>query len=111
MTPTTLAILVTAYCPCTICCGPNAKGITASGKPVTANASRFVAADRSVPFGTLVSIPGYHNGQPVPVLDRGGAIKGKRLDAYYPTHQEARQWGVRKIKVTFFAKAPKIKKK
>jgi 3D (Asp-Asp-Asp) domain-containing protein len=92
-------MVVTAYCPCTRCCGPNACGITASGKPVTANGGRFVAADRDLPFGTMLIIPGYNNGRPVEVLDRGGAIKGNRLDVFFPTHQEARQWGVRRLKV------------
>ena len=92
-------MVVTAYCPCTECCGPNAVGITASGKPVSANGQRFVAADRSVPFGTMLTIPGYTGGRPVEVLDRGGAIRGNRLDVYFPTHREARQWGVRKLVV------------
>ena len=93
-------MVVTAYCPCTQCCGPNARGITASGKRVSANGGRFVAADRELPFGTMLVIPGYNNGRPVEVLDRGGAIKGNRLDVFFPTHQEARQWGVRRLKVS-----------
>lgn len=85
---------VTAYCPCQICCGPNAQGLTASGKPVTHNAGRFVAADTTrLAFGSLLRIPGYHNATPVPVLDRGGAIKGNKLDVYFPTHEQAKQWG------------------
>jgi len=87
---------VTAYCPCKQCCGPKAKGITASGKPVTANGGRFCAADKSVPFGTMLDIPGYGT---VPVLDRGGAIKGRRLDVYFPTHKEALRWGVKWLRV------------
>jgi hypothetical protein len=34
------------------------------------------------------------------VLDCGGAIKGFRLDLLYPTHEEARIWGVRFVPVT-----------
>lgn len=93
---------VTAYCPCTRCCGPAARGVTASGKPVTANGGRFVAADRSLPFGTMVRVPGYPAqaaGEWVPVLDRGGAIKGNRLDVFFQTHAQARAWGVRTLKV------------
>ncbi len=33
------------------------------------------------------------------MLDCGGAIKGRRLDVLFPTHEQARQWGVRKIPV------------
>ena len=92
---------VTAYCACPLCCGPNARGLTASGKPVSHNNGRFVAADtRLLPFGTRLSIPGYHDGLAVEVIDRGGAIKGNKLDVYFPTHEQARQWGRRKLLVT-----------
>ena len=100
-------MIVTAYCPCTECCGPNARGITASGKPVSANGGRFVAADRDLPFGTLLVIPGYNNGRPTEVLDRGGAIKGNRLDVYFPTHAEALQWGVRRLTVERLPTTPR----
>ena len=90
---------VTAYCHCDKCCGKWADGITASGKPVTANKGRFVAAPVGIPFGTLISIPGYSGGLPVPVLDRGGAIRGDRLDVFFVTHQEALNWGVRELAV------------
>lgn len=85
---------VTAYCPCQRCCGPQASGLTASGLPVSHNGGRFVAADTNVlPFGSRVWIPGYHDENPVPVIDRGGAIKGHRLDVYFPSHEQALQWG------------------
>jgi len=98
-TTTTRHMRVTAYCPCVKCCGRWADGITASGKPVTANGGRFVAADRSLPFGTLVRVPGYADGEPVPVLDRGGAIRNDRLDVFFPSHDEALEWGVRWLDV------------
>ena len=92
---------VTAYCPCKKCCGPNAKGVTASGRRVTHNNGLFVAADtRILPFDTKLQIPGYADGQLVPVLDRGGAIKGKKLDVFFPSHERALQWGRRKVEVT-----------
>jgi 3D (Asp-Asp-Asp) domain-containing protein len=94
-------MLVTAYCPCKICCGPNAHGVTASGKPVSYNDGHFVAADtRMLPFGTQLLIPGYDSDNPVPVIDRGGAIKGNRLDVFFPTHEQAREWGRRWVMVT-----------
>src|SRR5436853_410770 len=71
----------------------NAEGITASGHTVSYNGGRFVAADTDVlPFKTKLIIPGY-NAAPVEVIDRGGAIKGNKLDLYYPTHEEAMEWG------------------
>jgi 3D (Asp-Asp-Asp) domain-containing protein len=90
----TVRMLVTAYCPCPKCCGKYSDGITASGRSIYTHNSRFVAADTSVlPFGTKVSVPGYNGGRPVPVLDRGGKIKGRRLDVFFLTHQRAMQWG------------------
>jgi 3D (Asp-Asp-Asp) domain-containing protein len=91
---------VTAYCPCKRCCGPRAQGLTASGRPVSVNGGRFVAADRSLSFNTKLLVPGYADGQAVPVLDRGGAIKGNKLDVYFPTHEQAKQWGRRWVQVT-----------
>lgn len=97
----TLRMLVTAYSPDWRSCGDSADGITASGYTVNTNASNLVAADTSIlPFGTILTIPGYNNGWPVPVLDRGGAIKGNRLDVLYPTHEQAIIWGKQWIEVT-----------
>ena len=86
---------VTAYCPCSKCCGKWSDGITASGHVIKAG-DKFVAAPPGFKFGTMVEIPGYGK---VPVLDRGGAIKGNRLDCYFDTHQEALNWGVKMLKV------------
>lgn len=98
--PVKIRMLVTAYCPCTVCCGPEARGITASGKPVSANGGKFCAAPKNYKFGAMISIPGYNDGKPIPVYDRGGAIKGNHIDLYFPTHAEARKWGKRWIVVT-----------
>jgi 3D (Asp-Asp-Asp) domain-containing protein len=96
-----LRLLVTAYCPCTKCCGPNAQGLTASGRPISYNKGRFVAADTDLlPFGTKLVIPGYHDAQPVEVQDRGGAIKGRHIDVYFSSHQKALEWGKQWLDVT-----------
>jgi len=89
---------VTGYCPCSKCCGQFADGITASGHEIQPG-DTFVAADKRYSFGTEMVIEGYSNGQTVKVLDRGGAIKGNKLDAFFHTHQEALEWGVRYIDV------------
>jgi len=97
----TILMEVTAYCACPRCCGPRAQGLTASGRRTDYNGGHFVAADtRLLKFNTKLLIPGYAANQTVEVIDRGGAIKGNKLDVFFPTHQEARQWGRQKLWVT-----------
>ena len=98
-----LRMEVTAYCPCTKCCGPRAQGITASGKTVSYNDGKFVAADTSVlPFGKKIVVPGYAGNAAVEVIDRGGAIKGNKLDLYFPSHEDALIWGRQMLDVTVY---------
>lgn len=87
--------VITAYCTCRICCGVYSGGNrTASGTVPTTN--RTIAVDTSViPFGTKVVI----NGQIYVAEDRGGAIKGKRIDMFFYTHKEALRWGRRTMEV------------
>jgi len=94
----TIRMRVTAYCPCPKCCGEDAAGITANGHKIQ-RGDTFVAADRRYAFGTEMVIPGYSNSQPVKVLDRGGAIRGDKLDAFFHTHQAALEWGVQYLDV------------
>ena len=97
----TMTMVVTAYSPDARSCGPDAHGITSSVHNVYTNGMKLVAADTGLlPLGSMITVPGYDEGNIVPVLDRGGAIKGHRLDVLYPTHEVARQWGVKKLKVT-----------
>ena len=95
----TVTLRTTAYSPDERSCGIWADGYTASGMSVWTNGMKLAAADPSIPFGTLLTVPGYNDNQPIPVLDRGGAIKGDRLDLLYPTHDAARQWGVQDLEV------------
>lgn len=104
-----------AYCTCKKCCGPNAKGVTASGKKAV---GKMIAAPKTWKFGTKVRVPGYGECQ---VWDRGGAIKSKgevvrnikignkrvkdtrlkydRIDLLFPSHKEALRWGRKKITI------------
>lgn len=86
---------VYAYCPCERCCGKWADGITASGHEIQPG-DKFAAAPPEFPFGAILDIPGYGK---VPVRDRGGAIKGNRLDVFFPTHQAALEWGVKDLEI------------
>lgn len=97
----TIWMTVTAYSPDARSCGDSADGITSSIHNVYTNAMKLVAADsRVLPLGSIISVPGYDEGRVVPVLDRGGAIKGHRLDLLFPTHREALKWGVKHIPIT-----------
>ena len=89
---------VTAYCPCSKCCGKYSDGITACHHKIQ-NGDRFVAADKRYPFGTKMIIPGYNEGKPIQVKDRGGAIKDNKLDVFFNTHEEALAWGVQYLDV------------
>jgi len=89
---------VTGYCACPKCCGSYSDGITASGHRIT-HGDAFIAADKRYAFGTEMVIDGYSNAKPVKVLDRGGAIYGNRLDAFFSSHDEALKWGVRYLNV------------
>ena len=86
---------VTAYCPCEICCGPHACGLTASGRPAVGD---LVAVDpRRVPLGSMVHVPGRSWNL---AADTGRDIKGNRVDLLCATHEEARRFGVRWLAVT-----------
>jgi 3D (Asp-Asp-Asp) domain-containing protein len=98
-----MTMRVTAYSPDERSCGDSADGITASGYSVWTNGMKMAAADKRIlSFGALVSVDGYHQGKPVPVLDRGGAIKGHHIDLLMPTDAMARKWGSRTMTVTIW---------
>ena len=78
---------LTYYCPCSKCCGQWASGITASG--TTAEAGRTIATSNKYAFGTKMNI----NGHIYTVEDRGGAIKGNKIDIYVNSHSEALKLG------------------
>jgi 3D (Asp-Asp-Asp) domain-containing protein len=96
----TITMTVTAYSPDAQSCGDSADGITATMHSVETNAFRLIAADPTLlPYGSMLTVPGYAENSIVPVLDCGGAIKGKHIDLLFRTHEEARKWGVKKLKV------------
>ena len=89
-----LVMEATAYDPGPRSCGKWASGYTATG----AKAEKGIVAvdDRVIPMGTRMYIPGYGFAL---AADRGGAIKGMRIDLCYATYAEAIQFGRRKVKV------------
>ena len=99
---------VTGYCPCGKCCGwtrdwlwrpvyasgplkgqRKAVGVCADG---TRAGKGTIAADpRYYPFGTRLYVPGYGYGT---VHDTGRGIQGpRRLDLFFPRHEQAVRWG------------------
>ncbi len=98
-----LRLVVTSYAPDRFCCWPYPGTTTASGKSVWTNDGHLVAADtRLIPMGMMVRVPGYDADRPVPVLDRGGAIKGYRLDVLSPTLWQAQHWGRKLLMVEIY---------
>jgi 3D (Asp-Asp-Asp) domain-containing protein len=73
-------------------------GITYSGVKVKRDLYSTVAADLNVfPIGTILFIPEYGYGV---VADKGGAIKGNKVDLYYETVDDVyNEWGKREIEV------------
>jgi 3D (Asp-Asp-Asp) domain-containing protein len=89
---------VSAYCNCFKCCGKhpgdNGYGITASGQKARLGT---IAADWLVcPRDTRLAVPGWGVGT---VRDTGGSIKGHRLDLWFPTHEAARNFGRKTLRV------------
>jgi 3D (Asp-Asp-Asp) domain-containing protein len=91
---------VTAYCPCEVCCGPRACGITATGKRAV---GAIAAVDpRRVRLGMMVLVPGAGW---LAAEDTGRDIVGNRVDVLLPTHEAARRWGVRWLPVRVATRA------
>jgi 3D (Asp-Asp-Asp) domain-containing protein len=93
-----MTVEATAYCACKICTGKEpghpAYGITASGERVRPG---MVAVDPTViPLGTRLWVEGYGEAE---ALDTGGAIKGKIIDVYFPSHQQALEWGRKQVTI------------
>lgn len=94
-------VTATAYCPCKKCCGvwaenrPNGIVYTASG--AIAQEGVTIAADWDVyPPGTVLQVEGL--GEYI-VQDRGGAIKGLKIDVYFEDHDDALQFGHQEVRI------------
>ena len=84
--PRTLTVVASGYA---------LPGRTATGIRVSWG---VVAVDPSViPLGTRMTIPGYGEGV---AADVGSAIKGARIDLWFPTRAKAFEWGLRTVTIT-----------
>jgi len=73
-------------------------GITYSGVKVKRDLYSTIAADLSIfPIGTILFIPDYGYGV---VADKGGAIKGNKIDLYFETVEDVyNEWGKKTVEV------------
>ncbi|WP_353855544.1 LysM peptidoglycan-binding domain-containing protein [Bacillus sp. Bos-x628] len=73
-------------------------GITATGVNLNKNPhAKVIAVDPSViPLGSKVYVEGY--GEAI-AADTGGAIKGNKIDVHVPSKSQAKNWGVKSVKV------------
>jgi 3D (Asp-Asp-Asp) domain-containing protein len=93
----TILVKVTGYCPCRICCGKRACGITSTGKSAYGTAG--IAADpRVFPYGTRIEI----QGMPILEVDDSGSdmIRATKqqfcwMDLRFSSHQEAKNFGTK----------------
>ncbi|MDD4170318.1 MAG: 3D domain-containing protein, partial [Desulfotomaculaceae bacterium] len=49
-----------------------------------------------IKMGTRLYVEGYGYAT---ALDRGGAIRGRRIDLFFESYNEAMRWGTRRVKV------------
>lgn len=85
--------VITHYCACEKCT-IDGDGITATG--TKAASGRTIAVDPEViPYGTTVIIDGHA----YVAEDCGGSIKGRRIDIFMESHQEALEAGVKVAEV------------
>lgn len=90
---------VTAYCPCSKCCGqwadnPKTK-ITSTGAGAYEGVT--IAVDpKLIPYGTKLYTKEFGVRM---ATDCGGAIKGKRLDLYFSSHAKALEFGVKNVRL------------
>jgi 3D (Asp-Asp-Asp) domain-containing protein len=102
--------IATAYCPCAICCGRSADGITATGTSCASHPHGIAIDPARIAYGTRILIPhGYGYLDQSRGADRwfiaddtGAAMRTAttlRIDLRYRTHASAVQFGVRVIPI------------
>ena len=73
------------------------RGRTATGVPVREG---IIAADPKVlPLGSIVRLHAGRYSGLYTVMDTGGAIRGQRIDIFFPSRAEAIRFGKKKVKV------------
>lgn len=95
-----MTAIVTAYCACRLCCGPNAHGVCADGARPRQGVT--VAASRSIPLGTRVTIAG----KTYVVQDRLAQRFDSRFDVFFASHAAAKRFGVQRLEVRIISPSP-----
>jgi len=85
--------IITAYCACVICCGPNSPQPTASGS--LPHEGITIAAPRNIPFGTKIKVAG----REYIVQDRTAKRYDGRFDIFMNSHKKALRFGKQKHKI------------
>ena len=102
-------IKTTGYCPCWRCCGAFANGHTAINRDVAKFPFGIAVEPKLLPYRIELDVPGYGRAM---VDDTGGAmrqsaLKGTvHLDLRFQSHQEALNWGVRRMWIAVPDAAP-----
>lgn len=82
-------LLVTAYCSCKLCCGPNGHNIAANNHPPKEGIT--VAGPRNIPLGTHIKIDSFTND--FIINDHYNKHLSDRIDVYFSNHQKAKEFG------------------
>lgn len=96
----TVEAVVTAYCPCRQCCGPDARGITSTGQD--ARLDGCAVDPKLVPYGCRVRIPGVgwrtadDTGSAMRASGRRGVV---HIDVRMQSHERALRFGIRRVTV------------
>lgn len=93
----TIKVTSTAYTAnCAGCSGVTATGINLKKNPN----KKVIAVDpRIIPLGTKVWVEGY--GEAI-AGDTGGAIKGNKIDVFFPSKKQAYNWGRRTVTIKVY---------
>ena len=94
-TPEYFALTATAYYPGPECTYPFDDGLTATGD-IAGKGSIAIDPKGPLNMGQRVYVEGYGEGV---CNDVGSAIKGWKIDLCFDTLQEAKEWGVKLVKV------------
>lgn len=95
-------LIATAYCCCRICCGPDAAGLAADGKPPRQGLT--VAGPRWIPLGARIQITsaGNFTNRTFTVTDRlAERFSRDRIDFYFEKHQDAKRYGKQTVTIQY----------